>query len=113
MESWIQVSTFEGAANGDRTRLHPPTGPKQAAATGHRCQTQTIEEQLRLPITNQHLAPSGSRPQQRPDLRRRGAQRVIVAEPRYERGCSDFTKQDRPPRNNHDENLNATPSRRG
>ena len=56
---------------------HPPTGPKQAAAIGHRCQAQTTEEQLRFPITNQRLAPSGSRPQQRPGLRRRGAHSVL------------------------------------
>jgi len=55
---------------------HPPTGPKQAAAIGHRCQAQTTEEQLRLPITNQRLAPSGSRPQQRLGLRRRRAHSV-------------------------------------
>ncbi|KAG2585455.1 hypothetical protein PVAP13_6KG389632, partial [Panicum virgatum] len=89
---------------------HPPTGPKQAASTGHRCQAQTTEEQLRLPITNQRLAPSGSRPQQRPAFGGGGSQRVIIAEPRYKRSNSDFTMQDPPPRTNHDENPNPTPS---
>ena len=41
---------------------HPPTGPKQAAATGYRCQARHREEQLRLLIMNPRLAPSGCRP---------------------------------------------------
>ena len=68
---WVIVAEHRASyaaptSHGKPPTSHPPTGPKQAAATGHRCQTQTIEEQPRLPITNQHLAPAEAGPSRDP-----------------------------------------------
>ncbi|KXG32671.1 hypothetical protein SORBI_3003G181900, partial [Sorghum bicolor] len=90
----------------------PPTSPKQAVATGHRCQAQaTCKEQRRLPVTTTCLASGACQPQQTPaNEEGGGSPHVIVAEPHPRCSSFDFSQQD-PPQSVNQRSLNTPAAR--